>query len=1542
MNKKNFVRGLLLGFIAFMVNNLTLAQPFSTDRDKFFKEVSKYIFLAEDNEVKEFVFKFERFLKTKLPQERFLKMVETCNKIHDSKLKPQPDFYNYLRTIYNIEEYKVEHQNYIVWHQLLDENLEKSNIKYAKEYLESTADFFAEGALYTATNFQWVIRGGKYVFQKGVNGLEIRVSDVNLVCLTQMRGGKAVDSMELVLTSGLYDLEKTKWKGRGGRVTWEKVGLQKSETFAELMGYEISMRTTQYRCDTVMLKTPYFPQPIIGNLIDRTWNITRDIDKKFPQFNSFNRKLHIPSVVGNLSYTGGFMMQGATFVGVGTNTERAVLEYKENNQLIYRLKTNEVNIDDKTVSIDNAQLLFRLGQKDSLTHDLMRFVYSRQSGITEFLRDRVGLAVAPFKSSYHQLDIYTDRIVWLESEPETLYFRWHESTNEEQRYAKFESTNFFNGQQYDMLGGNASSHPLVSLSKYVEKHGEVNLTEGQAASALGGLVEQVKMLMLDLAGGGFIAYDLEQKTVKVLPKTDQFVKSKANKVDFDNIIFECDLRPKKIEGKSNEEIESDPNLKRMKERYERDNKFNKSIKEFAKMSLNTLDLEVYACRNVPVSDRRNSQVFPTGRKVVVHQNRNFSFSGWVNVGKLELEVESGLFDYNKFEIQVANSERAFLTIPPQKPEDGKRAIISQSYISGIKGEIKIDHPSNRSGAKDKIYGQYPILVSKMPTKVFYNDKSIQKGAYDSTRFFFLVEPFELDSLVTYNEKTLRFKGEMNTGGIFPKFKQDLKIMPDYSFGFSMDSPKEGFAFYGSESRYNNQILLSNNGLQGKGTIEYVTSIAESIGLLTFMPDSTIGLAKFVTNPREVDVQMPDVNADEVFITYVPKNDLLKARSTRKPMNFFKDEAKFIGTVFVRPDGFKGSGKFNMPTSFLSSNNYTATRWQLLADTSNFNLRNTFNEAEEGTIAFASENVRCKVDFSERKGEFVSNKGTSLIQFPVNQYVCKMDRFNWVMDVDELELEKNPEAKADITIDTELGLSVSNFFSTHPKQDSLDFLSLKARFDYKQKTVYCYNVEYVDVADARIFPVDQQLTIRKKAVLDPLEDATIIANYITKFHTFKKVALNIYGKRSYVGSGEYEYEDIDGTTTNFYLKNITLDKNFQTIAEGQVPRTANFKLSPYFDFHGKFAIRAALPTIEFDGSTRVVHDCKDFTKNWMTFKGQVDSKNVMIPIEANMKSESGNTVTSGVAWNVTENGNSKMYPVFLSELISNDDQNIISPTGFLMYNIEAQEYRISNKEKLENRQAPGTYLALHTPSCSLNGDGNINLGITTPGVDVSTIGTVNYSPTTGQTSMNVTLKLNMHFDKNTLEKVGEKMSGMANLPSITIEKIKQNTTLEQALSTWSDSKVSDKLLSDYAVRKSLRKMPVEYEATMIISDLRLYSIDTIPQISGFSSASTDACIVSFYREAVMKVLPVEVAFYKNEKGIDHFGIYFVVPAYHNFYFQYQLNKKDGKLLFVTSDQETRSKINALKADKRKAKNFEYEVSTNTALYQAFRQILNQKP
>ena len=147
-----------------------------------------------------------------------------------------------------------------------------------------------------------------------------------------------------------------------------------------------------------------------------------------------------------------------------------------------------------------------------------------------------------------------------------------------------------------------------------------------------------------------------------------------------------------------------------------------------------------------------------------------------------------------------------------------------------------------------------------------------------------------------------------------------------------------------------------------------------------------------------------------------------------------------------------------------------------ADTSEFKLNTMEDQVKE--MAFKTQNVNAHVDFTNRKGEFKSNAGESFVQFPDNMYICYMDQFNWYMDNDDLEMESG--STGDINIDTDLDLSGSNFFSVHPDQDSLNFKSPKARFDIKKKKIYCDKVEFIRVADARVFPDSGKVLIKKKA------------------------------------------------------------------------------------------------------------------------------------------------------------------------------------------------------------------------------------------------------------------------------------------------------------------------------------------------------------------------------------------------------------------------------------------------------------------------------
>src|SRR5690606_20883830 len=175
-----------------------------------------------------------------------------------------------------------------------------------------------------------------------------------------------------------------------------------------------------------------------------------------------------------------------------------------------------------------------------------------------------------------------------------------------QRMARFESRDYFDARLYDQLQGLASTHPLVAIHNYSYKYDELVLTEGKCASALGGTLEQVKPLMLQLSNLGFISYDTEKKIVYINKKTENFVRSRAGKKDYDNINFICDFRPKTLNGYSPEQIKEDAYLQEVQELYRKQTEERRSMEDFGTLNLSTMDISLSAVDRITLLDRHNT------------------------------------------------------------------------------------------------------------------------------------------------------------------------------------------------------------------------------------------------------------------------------------------------------------------------------------------------------------------------------------------------------------------------------------------------------------------------------------------------------------------------------------------------------------------------------------------------------------------------------------------------------------------------------------------------------------------------------------------------------------------------------------------------------------------------------------------------------------------------------------------------------------------------------------------------------------------------
>jgi len=1524
-------------------NTILYSQNYSQNREKFVKELMNQLSDIKTSEPRDFVKKELHPLlveNNEFPDDQFSKMIETCNLMESKKLSAYPEIYNYVYSMYSIVVKRQSLTSYKAWHGSVEQLLNSKNINRFKDFIELSADFFSHAVIAETPNHAWFYRGGDFAFDVTDKPI-IKFQSGKLVCLVKntlesTKEDKPFhDSIVVEGSKGTYDPFLKKYVGRGGQIFWEKVGLKREVSYATLYGYEIPMKSTNLSCDTVMLVTPYFSKPILGKLTDRAFVITREMDKTFPYFVSYDKRLSIKNIKEGVDYEGGFSLQGATFVGVGTIKDPAkVIIYKEGKKFV-KLSCLNVTIDPKKIIAPAAHVAIYIGLKDSISHPGLDINYNMEHNSLEFARGKVGTSSAPFSSSYHNLDMYVPKIIWKKGFEE-LAFTYDFGISQEQRIAKFESKNMFDSKLYERLNAMEKVHPLVAISNYCNQNGETVLNEGKLASAMNKTIEQAKQMMLELNSFGFINYDPESKVIIVNPKLFNFVQARADQVDYDNLVFVSDMRPKKIEGKTEDEIESNENLKRLNAIFKEQADFRRTLPNFGVLSLSSLELSLESVDQVSLSDVQKLIVFPKNAKVSVTNDRNFKFSGWLNAGKMEVETLDAQYIYADNKVKLNKTGSSLFRVAPLKTEDGDRPIAMTSAVSGIEGDLFVDDPTNRSGKNKKIT-DFPKVMVNNKVKVYYAQKSLFRGAYDSARFYFDVYPFMMDSLDNFKEKAFKLKGELNSAGIFPIIKQELKIMPDYSFGFVQEAPEGGYDFYGTGAKYENKIVLSNNGLQGSGKIDFIksTSISKS---LTFLPDSTVGYAVFENKPIETGIQYPDVKSQKAYICYLPKGNKLKAYSTDIPLSFFNDEAKLEGTAVVAPSGMTGSGTMNFAVASMGSNLFNFTRWDMNADTSFFNILNKFgvdNDREE-KYSLTTENIKSHISFKERVGNFVSNAGKTIVSFPVNQYDCTMDKFDWFMDKDEVDLrtnDKNLVASSDENL-------VSNMFSSNTRQDSLQFRSSKAIFDLKNNILSSLDTKYIDVADARIYPDSGKVVIQKRAKMDPLERSKIIANRTTRYHTFLNSNTIISSRKSFSARGDYPYYDADKNLTLIKMESINVDSSFQTLAFGKINESDTFKLSPQFEFYGGVKIYGPNPLLAFKGSTRIKHNCEKFSKSWMAFQSELDPKNIQIPVSETMKTLDNKIISAGILWRDTPSQDSlKLYPTFLSPMISVNDPVVISSNGVLQYDKSTSEFQIASKEKFLDMTLPSTFIALNTKQCSLSGVGKINLGMDYGDISVQAFGSVKYDQETGGTKMDLTLRYDMPIDKSAMEVVVDKITLEETATAIDINA----SNLFEALAAWSDLKSALRAKEAYKEKAELRRIPSELDNSIVLTGVKLTSFESKKnQDRGLMSFGDDAGVVSIYGKTVNKAIPIKLSFsqvYSENVTGDRFCMYLNAAVSKDYFFEYEMNKKDGEMKVFSEDEDFVSKINALKPDKRKFKNFKYELTDNRVFLSKFLRLFS---
>ena len=284
-------------------------------------------------------------------------------------------------------------------------------------------------------------------------------------------------------------------------------------------------------------------------------------------------------------------------------------------------------------------------------------------------------------------------------------------------------------------------------------------------------------------------------------------------------------------------------------------------------------------------------------------------------------------------------------------------------------------------------------------------------------------------------------------------------------------------------------------------------------------------------------------------------------------------------------------------------------YDINADTSDFFLKSLHTEG----FTVLCDDVNAHINYQQRKGWFKSNEEFTLVDFPDNKYVSYLDYFIWDMTKKELAMGSATASTEVNYTDEDSEPEGPRYISLRHDQDSLNFVSPLAYYNYEKNEINAKGVKFIEVADARIYPNNGEVTVERDAKMRTLEKVRIRANKLTKYYTIHTATVNITGRNYYSGFGNYDYLDENNEVQLIHFNNLKVDSGGNTIASGDIYETANFRLSPVYQFQGRAFLRAPDSLLTFKGGIKIEHNCDHPLPSWLYFNTEIDPDNIYIPI-----------------------------------------------------------------------------------------------------------------------------------------------------------------------------------------------------------------------------------------------------------------------------------------------------------------------------------------
>ena len=1478
--KRSIIVLFLAIFFSSQLSNAQELKTFSPDSIIFLQELATVFQKIGERDAKEakeilatFAFDWNAGL---LATDQRMAVNQTCNMLLKQKLNVVPFYTNYFATVTLLVRRNLDKKNLNAFNKGVDFYLKVKGTTQLANYLKRSRELLEDYALFSAHTNSWEYRDAVFIFSFDTIP-EVVFSSANLVCKLNK------DSINIYKTRGHYFPALDRWSGNGGIVYWDQAGLSHEDAFVELSEYSILLSKTSYMADSVTFHyKKFFKRPLPGKLSERIM-VDVPIEKaSYPQFTSYLPNLIIENVFKGIDYEGGFSIEGARVIGSGINNTVARISIKRKGRLQMILRSKDFIIrPDRIVSQRASVALFFEG--DSIYHPGLQIKYSDVNREIVLMRGEEGLSQSPYFDSYHKVNIYTEAVYWaLDSDLLSMEaIRGLNKTSE----AIFESMDYYSENRIDKLQGIDEVNPVNIVLNYVRKYNTREFYVYELSEFMRKPDDQVRAQLIRLANYGLLVFDINNDRVYVKDRLEALISARSGRRDYDVIQLNS-----QVTDKNN-----------------------------ALLDLRNFDMLIRGVYQVSLSDSQSVYIYPQNKEIILKKDRDFEFTGRVHAGYFDFYANKCSFEYNKFRINLPQIDSMSFMVNSIKRDERGRPVLTRvkNVISNLSGDLLIDEPGNKSGLKP--YYIYPVFNSKNESYVYYDSKKVHNGVYRRENFNYVLDPFTIDSLNSFVTDGLQFTGKFNSGGIMPEIKQPLKVQDDYSLGFVKHLSEEGIAVYGGKANYFSDVKLSNRGLQGKGTLKFLTSTTQADDFL-FLPRS------MTANPNTFDLaaiegsnDIPQADVKNSYLFWAPESDsMIVSSKTPEKIHLYHNQAELNGSITLTPGALKGAGIMNFEDAQATSPLYALYNKSFTSDTTEFIL---FTPDHKNT-AISVHAFSLFIDFAQRMGKFRNVGISSRMEFPFNKYMCYVDDFDWLMDKKQLVITNRIPGEEErirkMSMDNLVTLTVkgSEYISTDPAQDSLRFYALKAVYDIGGNILQAEDARIIRVADAAIFPHDGKITIKSDGFIQELNGANILANVNTKYHQIYDASVRISSRNRYSAKGLYDYKPVEGPPEILHLDIIGVDTSRQTYAHAHLSDTAAFILSPFFDFEGDVSLSAGKEMLNFDGAFRIKNECDKKQGEWIRFACDLNPANIRIRLPEKIKNLKNENIEVSLLYSSVNN---KMYPAFLQKAEMFSDPALISSGGVVTFEKESNQYKVAETSRLDNPSAAGSLMSLDREKCLVKGEGPVNLSADLGQVKMVANGVVKHFIIPDSTTVRVMTTIDFFFSDEGLKYFTDDLASI-NLKATSLS----DAIYKSGLTALVGQQQAAKLISEVSTFGVYRKFPDELNRTIVLSDLNL-SWD--PDLRSFISSGPIG-ISNIHKEPVNKYTTGYVEIGKRRNG-DILNVYLELTPTVWYFFSYS----NGVMQAISSNKSFNEALTAMKDANRRLKvedgqpAYQFIVSTN---------------